>query len=86
MSGHLVEQSENSRAVVLRCVDCDWFAQVGREGYLDHETRIRVQPLVTLMRWSHIDPTLLANDAAGEMVERSMWRRVRDYLTRGVSP
>ena len=86
MTGHLVEQTESTREVVLRCHDCDWYAKVGREGYLDHDTRIDIQPLVTLVRWAHQDPSLLANDAAGESVERSMWRRIRDYALRGVAP
>lgn len=80
---HLVQQNESSRAVTLRCVDCDWFATIGREGYLDHETRIIIQPVVDMVKWSHQDPTLVA---AAEHVERSTWRRLRDYLTKGVSP
>lgn len=86
MTGHLVEQSETSCEVTLRCRDCDWYAKIGRQSHIDHDTRIQIQPMVTLLKWGHQDPSLLKDDAAGESVERSMWRRIRDYALRGVAP
>lgn len=85
MTGHLVEQTETSTHVHLMCRSCDFTAAIGHTRPLDHGQRVALQPLVTLVRWAHQDPSLLAGDAAGESVERSVWRRVRS-LMRGVAP
>jgi len=87
MSDHLVQQSVSSTAVTLTCMDCDWFAKVGRRHILDYETLVTITPVVQLAKWSHTDPGGFALAfSAGEVTERSTWRRVREYLTKGVAP
>lgn len=86
MTGHLVERSNTNTHIYLTCHDCDWHATVGYAHRADWDRLVALEPLVTLVRWAHQDPSLLANDAAGESVERSMWRRIRDYMTKGVAP
>lgn len=83
MKDHLVEQSESNMAVVLTCHDCDWFLRIGYHNGMDADSRRDIQPLVTLIKWAHQDPGLIKNDTADEMVERSTWRRVRDYILKG---
>ena len=80
MKEHLVEQSESSMAVVLTCHDCDWFLRIGYHNGMDADTRREIQPLVTLIKWAHQDPSLLQNDTTDEMTERSMWRKVRTLI------
>ena len=83
----MVEQAAGGNYLTLRCHDCGWTMRMGFDARpVEYAERVQWQPLVTLLKWAHQDPSLLANDAAGESVERSMWRKVRDYLTRGVAP
>lgn len=79
--GHLVEQTSTSNYVTLRCHDCAWTAHIGYDTRaLDYQQAVDMQPLVTLIKWGHADPNLLKNDAADEIAERSLWRRVRAAL------
>jgi len=82
---HLVEQSISPQAIHLRCHDCDWYAEIGRRHLLDHDTYVAISPVAELVKWSHTDPTIMAA-RHGEEVERTTWRRIRDYLTKGVAP
>ena len=85
MTDHLVQTSVSPNAIHLDCMDCDWFAQIGRRHLLDYDTYIAITPVAEMVKWSHIDPTILAARPE-EVTERSTWRRVREYLTRGVAP
>ena len=81
MSGHMVWVAGGGNDVTLRCHTCGWTMRMGYDTRpVEDAERVQWQPLVTLIRWAHADPSLLANDAAGESVERSMWRRVRQML------
>ena len=83
MTDHLVEQVEYTGTVGLRCHTCDWFMNIGHHGGMSIDQRQHIQPLVTLLRWAHTDPTLVEPRWDGEVVEQSTWRRVRQYLVGG---
>ena len=83
MSDHLVEQVEYTGTVGLRCHTCDWFMNIGHHNGMSIDQRQHIQPLVTLLRWAHTDPSLVEPRWDGEVVEQSTWRRVRKYLVGG---
>ena len=57
MNDHLVEQVEYTGTVGLRCHTCDWFMNIGHHNGMSIDQRQHLQPLVTLLRWAHTDPS-----------------------------
>lgn len=82
---HLVQQQITTQYIMLTCLDCDWQATLGYTRNMSYEELQVLSPVAVIVKWSHVDPTLL--EPLNETTpERSFLQRIRDYMVKGVAP